>query len=47
MLDWTEVIEEEPTELVLTPPQPKEDSGTTGLGKSRAAQRAYAWMTRR
>ena len=33
MLDWTEVIEEGPTELVLTPPQPKEDSDTTGLGK--------------
>jgi ribonucleoside-diphosphate reductase beta chain len=33
MLDWTEIIEEKPTELVLTPPRVKEDSGSTGLGK--------------
>jgi ribonucleoside-diphosphate reductase beta chain len=33
MLDWTEVIEEKPTELVLTPPRAKEDSDSTGLGK--------------
>jgi len=33
MLDWTEVIEEKPTELVLTPPRLKEDSDSTGLGK--------------
>lgn len=33
MLDWTEVIEEKPTEFVLTPPRAKEDSDSTGLGK--------------
>jgi ribonucleoside-diphosphate reductase beta chain len=33
VLDWTEVIEEKPTELVLTPPRAREDSGSTGLGK--------------
>jgi ribonucleoside-diphosphate reductase beta chain len=33
MLDWTEVLEEKPTELVLTPPKAKEDSDSTGLGK--------------
>jgi ribonucleoside-diphosphate reductase beta chain len=33
MLDWSEVIDEKPTELVLTPPRIKEDSGSTGLGK--------------
>ena len=33
MLDWTEEVEEAPTELVLTPPRPKEDSDGTGLGK--------------
>lgn len=33
MLDWTEVVEEKPTEFVLTPPRAKEDSDTTGLGK--------------
>jgi ribonucleoside-diphosphate reductase beta chain len=33
VLDWTEIIQEKPTELVLTPPRAKEDSGSTGLGK--------------
>jgi ribonucleoside-diphosphate reductase beta chain len=33
MLDWTEAIEETSTELVLTAPQIREDSGSTGLGK--------------
>jgi ribonucleoside-diphosphate reductase beta chain len=33
MLDWTETVEEAPTELVLTPPQPKENMDTTGLGQ--------------
>jgi ribonucleoside-diphosphate reductase beta chain len=40
MLDWTEVIEDKPTELVLTPPPVREDSGSTGLGKiARGASR--------
>jgi len=40
MLDWTEVIEEKPAELVLTPPRIREDSESTGLGKiARAAAR--------
>jgi len=33
MIDWTEEIEEKTTELVLTPPEPKADSDSTGLGK--------------
>ncbi len=33
MLDWTESLEEAPTELVLTPPMPREDSDSTGLGE--------------
>jgi ribonucleoside-diphosphate reductase beta chain len=33
VLDWTEEIEENPTELVLTSPPLREDSGPTGLGK--------------
>ncbi len=33
MLDWTESLEEVPTELVLTPPMPREDSDSTGLGE--------------
>jgi ribonucleoside-diphosphate reductase beta chain len=33
MLDWTEVIEDKASELVLTPPKAKEDSDSTGLGK--------------
>jgi len=33
MVDWTEVIDARPAELVLTPPPIREDSGSTGLGK--------------
>src|SRR5580698_2660937 len=33
MLDWTETIVENPVELVLTPPLPREESDATGLGK--------------
>ena len=33
MLDWTEVEEEMPAQLVLTPPAVKEEADSTGLGK--------------
>jgi len=33
MLDWSEIVVENPVELVLTPPPPREDSDATGLGK--------------
>src|SRR5581483_9285482 len=33
MLDWTETVEKTPTELVLKPPQPKDDTETSGLGR--------------
>lgn len=32
MLDWSEIFVEGPSELVLTPPPVREDSGATGLG---------------
>ena len=33
MLDWSETINESPSELVLTSPPVREDSDATGLGK--------------
>src|SRR6202012_2895160 len=33
MLDWTEAVVEDPSELVLTPPPPLDDAQGTGLGK--------------
>ncbi|MGA9718647.1 MAG: ribonucleotide-diphosphate reductase subunit beta [Acidobacteriaceae bacterium] len=33
VLDWSEIIVESPSELILTPPRVREDSGSTGLGR--------------